>query len=294
MTSPGKIYFWNDGEDAAGILADKIQAIGAVHRIAVEGSLPARVLAPLVAKLPDCNWSLGDNCIAPLRNVKTAEEIAIIREASGLAEEALAETLGRGEAYWVGRTENDFREALYTALRQRGIAPEAISAVGPNAAEPHYSTGNAVIATGTCLLVDYWGQYKGYWTDSTRTVFFGTPDDEYITVYNTVHAALDAAQAAVHPGVPLCDIDVVARKVITDAGYGEYFTHRTGHGIGMEEHEGSGPAPGDTTPIQNGMVFSIEPGIYLPGRFGVRLENLVAIQNDKAEVLHNFPLQALL
>ena len=162
-------------------------------------------------------------------------------------------------------------------------------AVGANAALPHYGVGKAVIEKGKCLLVDFWSRLEGYYTDCTRTFHFGRPDREFEKIHAIVLEAHLAAEAAARPGNTLGDVDFAARSVIEKYGYGEYFTHRTGHGIGIDIHEGDSVNKGVKTPIAPGMVFSIEPGIYFPGRFGVRIENLVATGEKGPEALHAYP-----
>jgi Xaa-Pro dipeptidase len=142
---------------------------------------------------------------------------------------------------------------------------------------------------GSSLLVDFWGSYQGYCTDCTRTFCLGKPDRQFEEIYAIVLEAHLAAEAQAVPGNTLADVDVAARSIIEKHGYGEYFTHRTGHGLGIDVHECISVNKGENIPIEPGMVFSIEPGIYLPGRLGVRIENLVAIGEKGAEVLHDFP-----
>jgi Xaa-Pro dipeptidase len=232
---------------------------------------------------------LGAPLTAPLRRYKDASELDRIRRASGIADQCLAAIIEKGN-YWLGKTEAEFCEELTAALRRAGVtAYGAIVAVGANGAVPHHVTGNTVIEKGKGLLIDFGGNLEGYNTDCTRTFHFGRPDEEFEKVYHIVLEAHLAAEAVARPGKLLGDVDDAARSVIEKAGYGQYFTHRTGHGLGIEEHEGVSAAKGETTPIAPGMVFSIEPGIYLPDRLGVRIENLVAIGKDGPEVLHAFP-----
>ncbi|MCL1818548.1 MAG: M24 family metallopeptidase, partial [Spirochaetaceae bacterium] len=162
-------------------------------------------------------------------------------------------------------------------------------AVGQNAAIPHYGIGNAVIEKGKCFLVDFWGTLDGYYSDCTRSFHFGRPDSEYEKIYAIVLEAHLAAEAASRPGNVMEDVDRAARSVIERYGYGENFTHRTGHGLGIDVHEGASADKGVSVPIEPGFVFSIEPGIYFPSRFGVRIENLVAIGDKGPEVLHAYP-----
>ena len=142
--------------------------------------------------------------------------------------------------------------------------------------------------------MDFWVRYEGYFTDCTRTFHMGQPEDEFIKVHAIVLEAQKAALAKACIGSTLGDVDYAARSVIEKAGYGEYFTHRTGHGCGIDVHEGDSVNSGVNVPIKPGMVFSIEPGIYLPGRFGVRIENLIAVGKNGKEVLHSFPRELMI
>jgi Xaa-Pro aminopeptidase len=165
----------------------------------------------------------------------------------------------------------------------------AIVASGPNAASPHHEPGDRVIAPGDSLVCDFGGTLDGYCSDITRTFAVGDPTDEVAKAYEVLHRAQEAAFAAAAPGVAAEAVDAAARSVIADAGYGEYFIHRTGHGIGLEEHEDPYLVAGNTEPLEPGMAFSIEPGIYVPGRFGMRIEDIVVVTSAGAERLNNAP-----
>jgi Xaa-Pro dipeptidase len=284
------LVFWKDGEDPFAALAGEIgRRRLPAGKIALEGQLPAFFSLPLAERFPGSAFALGDSLTAALRMIKDPGELDLIRRASRAADEALAGTIGRGN-YWLGKTEARFREVLAAELLSRGLrAWDAIVAAGANGAVPHHVTGNSVIEKGKGLLVDFGGCLEGYYTDCTRTFHFGKPDPEFEKVYNIVLEAHLAAEAAARPGKLLGDVDEAARSVIEKAGYGPFFTHRTGHGLGIGLHEGASAAKGETCPIVPGMVFSIEPGIYLPGRLGVRIENLVAVGPDGPEPLHSFP-----
>jgi Xaa-Pro dipeptidase len=284
------IITWADGEDPLPVLTAEIARRALpVRRAALEPALPALLTVPLGRALAGTEFVLGSPLTNPLRQYKDAAELDVIRRASALADEALEELMSRGD-YWLGKTERDFSGELGYHLRRAGFERAAsIVAVGANAALPHHVSGDTVIERGRGLLVDFWGCLEGYFTDCSRTFFFGRPDAEFEKVHRIVLEAHLAAEARARPGYRLGDVDAAAREVIEGYGYGPYFTHRTGHGIGLEEHEGASAAPGDMTPVEPGMVFSIEPGIYLPGRLGVRIENLVAAGPNAPEVLHHYP-----
>jgi Xaa-Pro aminopeptidase len=161
-----------------------------------------------------------------------------------------------------------------------------IVASGPNSASPHHEPTDRVIEAGDLVVVDFGGKHRGYCSDTTRTFSVGEPDAQQVEVHAAVRAAQEAATAAVAPGVSAEEIDQIARRTITDAGYGEYFIHRTGHGIGLEGHEHPYLVEGNSEKLEPGMCFSIEPGIYLPDRFGVRIEDIVTVTDVGVESLN--------
>jgi D-alanyl-D-alanine dipeptidase len=163
----------------------------------------------------------------------------------------------------------------------------AVVGSGPNAASSHHEPGERRIGAGDAVVMDFGGVRDDYYSDITRTVFVGEPSDEERTVYGVVRSAQQAAFEAIRPGVPAQEIDRAARELITDAGYGDRFVHRTGHGIGLELHEPPYIVQGNETPLQAGMTFSDEPGIYLEGRFGVRIEDQIVVTGEGAERLND-------
>ncbi|MDR2178013.1 MAG: Xaa-Pro peptidase family protein [Treponema sp.] len=286
----GELALWKDGEDPFALLRREVERRNwPLAAIALEERIPALFSLPLAEQFPHSRFALGSPLTGSLRLRKDREELELIRRASRAADQALAALTGKG-GYWLGKTETQFRDALVAELGSGGVkAWEPIVAAGANGAVPHHVTGQSPIEAGKGLLVDFGGSLEGYNTDCTRTFHFGKPDAEFEKVYNTVLEAHLAAEAAARPGNVLGDVDLAARSVIEKAGYGPCFTHRTGHGLGIDIHEGPSAVQGETTPITPGMVFSIEPGIYLSGRLGVRIENLVAVGPEGPEPLHRFP-----
>ena len=282
--------YWKDGEDPFKLLSGEIEKRNLrIKTAALEPQIPALFSLPINRTFPDLRFELGSSLIDPLRRIKNTAELKLIRKACRESDRALAAVINGFN--WIGKTEAEFYQALSAEFsRGRLTSFDASVQAGSNAAIPHYSTGNALITKDSCLLVDFWARYEGYYTDCTRTFHFGKPDSEFKKIYEIVLEAHLAAQAKALPGNTLEDVDIAARSVIEKYGYGEYFTHRTGHGLGIDVHEGYSVNAGVKIPIEPGMVFSIEPGIYLPGRFGVRLENLVAIGEKGPEVLHNYPM----
>lgn len=284
-----ELILWNDGENAMELLflALKNRGIGD-SKIAVDKSVPGMFLIPLYNAFPNADIILGDSLVDDLRIYKDEYEMELMSAACQKAAEALGATIERG-SYWVGRTEAEFMGQLSLEMTNRGLAlPNMIVAVGANAAAPHHITGQTVIENGKCLLVDFGGKFKNYSTDMTRTFHFGEPSDEFKKIYDIVLEANRRGKEAAKAGNLLQDVDRAARGYITEKGYGEYFTHRTGHGIGIDGHEGPSAQEGELTPICEGMAFSVEPGIYLPGRFGVRIEDQVLMTKSGAAILHDF------
>ncbi|MDR0434779.1 MAG: Xaa-Pro peptidase family protein [Gracilibacteraceae bacterium] len=286
--------YWRDGEDPYEILARAIRDRGFLSAQTAVGDAMPSVFALNIAAALGAELRPAGFLTQPLRQYKDREEMAAVATACRAADEALRAVLSLGRE-WIGRTESDLAESLAREMRRRGLErPEILAAVGPGAAVPHYKTGETLIADGQCLLVDFIATYEGYYTDMTRTVHFGPPGDEFRAVYSAVLGAHLAAETAVQAGNLMEDIDIAARDYISARGYGDAFNHRTGHGVGLDVHEGASAVRGEKTPLAPGLVFSVEPGIYLPGRFGVRIENLVAVTAAGREVLHTFPRELLI
>jgi len=210
---------------------------------------------------------------------KDAHEIELMREVSRRTDEAWAEFVEGGPIS--GLTESQAMERLQALMHKRGLAGGfGICASGPNSASPHYHTGDRVIQQGDVVIFDWGGTLEGYHSDITRTVVVGEPTDEYRRVYEIVLRANQATLDAVKPGVPCERLDQVARTIITEAGYGPQFLPRVGRGLGLDVHEEPYLVGGNQMPLAAGMVFSDEPGIYLEGNFGVRIEDAVVCTDE--------------
>jgi len=276
---------WAETEDPVALVAALLSAErGATYGISDRAW--AQSLLALQARLPDARWKAASSVTSPLRAVKDESEIAALRAAAHAAD-SVAAVLQGGEIPLVGRREIQVSDALSMGLLAAGHRRVnfAIVGSGPNGASPHHDPGERVIEPGDTVVCDFGGEYAldddvGYCSDITRTVAAGEPGAEVRETYAVLLAAQQAAVEAVRPGVTAEHIDAVARAVITDAGLGQYFIHRTGHGIGIEEHEDPYVVAGNETPLEVGHAFSVEPGIYFPGRFGMRLEDIVVVGED--------------
>jgi Xaa-Pro aminopeptidase len=264
---------WDETEDPTAIVAEL--AAGATVA-AVGDQMWARFLVELLPQLPGVTYRRAVDIVGPLRMIKDDAEIAALR-AAGAAADRVAAQLHRGEIPLVGRTEAQVSADISARLIAEGHDKVnfAIVAAGENAASPHHHAGDRVIRRDEIVLCDFGGTMNGYCSDITRCVVTGEIPADIAEAYAVLHEAQAAAVAAATVGTPCEDVDRAARDVITAAGYGEYFIHRTGHGIGMEEHEDPYIVAGNTRPLEPGHAFSIEPGIYVPGRWGMRLEDIV-------------------
>lgn len=235
-------------------------------------------------------WRFEDGAVVTerLRIIKSPEEIALIRQAIAATEASIAATFTQ---LAVGMTERDVAQLLSREMASRGAPGGGLVQFGPSSALPHGGPSAGQLTRETVVLIDAGSRVEGYTSDITRTIWFGdAPSDEFKKVYNIVHDAQTAAIENAKPGVTQCQqVDRAARKVITDAGYGQYFTHRLGHGMGMDGHEPPYMVEGNTTVLEPGIVFTDEPGIYQLGKFGVRIEDDCMMTANGVEVLSHRP-----
>jgi Xaa-Pro aminopeptidase len=274
---------WVDGMDPYGVVAGLVEPGG---RYAVSDNAWAMHLLGLQRTLPRTSYLSLTDGLPMLRGVKDAAELARLTAAGQRADAAYEEIL---HVRFAGRRETDVAADLAALLRKHGHSQVDFTIVGsgPNGADPHHEADDRVIHDGDTIVLDFGGLCAGYGSDTTRTVTVGEPSAEVRKVHEIVRRAQQAAFEAVRPGVECQEIDRVARTVIREAGYGEYFIHRVGHGIGVTTHEPPYLVEGETRRLIPGMCFSIEPGIYLPGRFGVRIEDIVTVTVDGGRRLNN-------
>lgn len=242
----------------------------------------------LQQSLPGTSIVAADGALSLLRLTKSPAEVQAMQRAAEIAEQALAETI---PLIRIGMSERELASELSLQLLRAGSEPETpfspIVASGPNAAFPHAVASDRALAAGETLLLDWGATHDGYISDITRTFSIGPLEAELARVHRIVVEANSAGRAAVRPGATCGQIDAATRAVIEAAGYGEYFIHRTGHGIGMEPHELPNVRSGEATALVPGMTFTVEPGIYLPGRGGVRIEDdMVVTEQDGLSLTH--------
>lgn len=257
--------------------------------LAVDKDLTARHLLPLMEKKAAAAFINGSPAVDYTRGIKDAEEQKKMIAASEINDAAMAQfkTLihdGVTEAEVAGKMLE-----IYRSLGAEGFSFSPLVAFGANAADPHHEPDDTVVKPGDCVLFDVGCIKDGYCSDMTRTFYFKEVSEHCKEIYHIVRRANEAAEALIRPGVRLCDIDAAARDLITKEGYGPQFNHRLGHFIGLKEHEYGDVSSGFDWPVQPGMIFSIEPGIYLTGDTGVRIEDLVLVTEDGVKILNRYP-----
>jgi Xaa-Pro aminopeptidase len=292
IRTPLEIRTWDETEDPHALATADLSP-GA--RIAVSDTLLAMHLVRLQAAVaPGAEWSLASGVLRDLRMVKDADEVTLLRLAAQAADRVVAH-IAAGRL--VGRTEADVAREVRERLIVEGHdeAHFAIVGSGPNSASPHHEASDRTIAAGEPIVLDIGGALGGYGSDITRVLWVTGgeaargPDDRYRSLFDVLHHAQAAGTRAVRPGVACAAIDAACRAPIEAAGYGEAFFHRTGHGIGLEEHEDPYLVAGNDLPLRSGMAFSVEPGIYLPGVYGARIEDIVVCGDDGPIVLNQAP-----
>lgn len=255
--------------------------------LGVDKDLAARWLVPLMAQ-SQIPVELASFAVDNARSVKDALEQDLMREASRINDEAMAWLASQ---VCPGVTELSIAEGLLGTYRHLGAEDHSFAPIvsfGANAADPHHEPDQTAFALGDMVLFDVGCRYKRYCSDMTRTFFTAKPTARQLEIYDTVRRANEAAEALVKPGVLFSQIDLCARKIIEDAGYGPYFNHRLGHQIGLVDHEPGDVSAAHHEAVRPGQVFSIEPGIYLPDEIGVRIEDLLIVTEDGCEVLNHY------
>ncbi|EPD54175.1 hypothetical protein HMPREF1210_00160 [Paenisporosarcina sp. HGH0030] len=278
------------------LLKEAIEKKGiTISQLAIEKShMTVERLEALQELFPQASFARLDDQLNAMRVVKDEKELEILRQAAAYADYAIE--VGVSEIA-EGKTELEILTAIELAMKKKGISHMSFDTMvlsGPKTASPHGKPGDRKIQKGDFVLFDLGVIYKGYCSDITRTVSFGEPSDAQKEVYETVRKAEQDAVDAVKPGVRAMDLDKIARDVITEAGYGEFFTHRLGHGLGISVHEFPSVTGNNEMELIEGMVFTIEPGIYDPNITGVRIEDDVVVTKDGVEVLTKYPKELVI
>ena len=275
--------WFSDTDDYIGMMAAQIDS---GMPLGIDKDWKAGFLIPLMERCPGLRPVLASDCVDDCRAVKDEREQMLMREASRINDE-----VNRLASEYVreGMTEKQVAAYIDAEFQKRGCSGSSFTSIvsfGANAADPHHEPDDTVLKEGECVLIDMGCVKERYCSDMTRTFFCGKPDPEQMKIHDLVREANEIAESMICPGVRFCEIDAAARNHIAAAGYGEYFTHRLGHFIGQTAHEKGDVSSANTRKAEPGMIFSIEPGIYLPGRFGVRIEDLVMVTENGIERLN--------
>ena len=276
--------WFSDMDDQIGVLTRHIDTKGV---LGIDKVFPARFLIPLQERCPELKTVWGSDCVDGVRAVKNAEEIEIMKHSTEINDLVME----RAAAYIKeGMTEKqiaDFIDAEYLKEGASGVSFDTIVCFGANAADQHHTPSETrTLKAGECILIDMGCVWHGYCSDMTRTFYCKSVDDEQANIHDIVRTAVEKAEAAIKPGARFCDIDAQARDYIDEKGYSEYWKIRLGHFIGQEDHEYGDVSPINKNVAEPGMIFSIEPGIYIEGKYGVRVEDLVLVTEDGHEVLN--------
>jgi len=271
MSAVGQVRTWEETEDPFRLAASLLPAAGGV--LAVEPSTAFDDVERLIAARPGWKPVSAAPLFTTLRMIKTSEELAAMRRAIAVALPRFQKAFA---ALRPGSTEEEISHL---------VGGENVVQFGPSSALPHGASGSRALEKGQAVLIDAWDKPEGYYYDITRSTWFGQPTAEYRKVWEIVLEAQTAAIEKAAPGVPCSEVDATARRVIEKAGYGQHFTHRLGHGLGIDVHEPPYMVGHDRTVLEPGMTFTSEPGIYLLGRFGVRIEDDILVTDKGAESL---------
>ncbi len=287
------IHSWRDGEDPLPLferLGDDWNLRSGI--LGVDDELPAQMLLKMQGVLPAALFKAGGPVVSSLMQIKDEQELAQLRKAGKIADDAYDAALARIKP---GMTEMQVDGLLREEMRAQGGKPTfCIVAAGAAGAEPHHVSDHTPLKQGDVVLLDFGCEVEGYQSDITRVLCLGAASADAMQAYDVVFRAHYAGRKAIQPGVTAESIDAAARKVIEDAGFGEFFVHRTGHGLGLRGHEDPYIVAGNDEELKAGQVFSVEPGIYFPGSFGVRIENIVTVTGDGHESLNREPSPTLL
>ncbi len=282
-------FSWADAEGPDSALAEALAHIGAASAktVALDETMRADFALLLLGQLPGAAHQFSDHTVGALRMRKDEDELVQLKANAEMNDRAMQAAFA---AIKPGMSEIELADVVRDAhAADGGVSEFRIVGSGPNGAFPHHHTGERRLQPGDAIVIDVGARRNGFPSDMTRMAVLGSAPDGYDEIHTIVDRAVEAALATARPGVKAKDVDKAARDVIAAAGYGEYFVHRTGHGLGIETHEPPYITSTSETVLDTGMVFSIEPGIYLPGRFGIRLEEIVILREDGPEIMSSLP-----
>lgn len=278
------VLTWEETDDPVDHV---VRAVEPRATVAVGEQMWSGFLIRIQKMLPEVNYVSAGDILVPLRIRKDEAEIAALQTVGRLMDRVFDDVRA---LEFAGRTEMEVGADVFDIVRRNGLNPTRAGGVssGPNSASPHHSSGERTIEEGDAIWIELGqgGGYANYAADMTRAFHVGEPSQKYLEAYRAVQDGFEAAFDAVRPGIPCQDVDRAARKVISDAGFGDYFIHRVGHGLGIDGHEPPWMVEGNTDPVETGMVFSIEPGVYIPGEFGIRIEDIVFVTDDGAQSIY--------
>ena len=268
-----ELFRWNDADGPRKALQQALKSVSPVNTLAFDGSMRADFLLSVLHTVKPLQTVTVEALLKPIRACKSESEIEAIAQAAAQADRAMQAAI---EACQIGVTEMDVAWAAETAFRLDGAQQVSFTLVasGPNGAYPHHHSSKRLLQEGDAVIIDIGASLNGYSSDITRMVFLGDPPEEFLRAYAAVLKANEQGRATVKPGVTAGQVDRATRAVLEDAGYGQYFIHRTGHGLGVEVHEPPWIMAGNDQILEPGMVFSIEPGVYIEGQFGIRMKKL--------------------
>lgn len=279
------VTFWRDGENPYGKLGGILRELDITSgRLLVENTMRADWLIGIEKLLRDHDLHPLSSLMRELRMRKDREEIRLMEKAAQVVDDVFEEILAMN---LIGMSERELALKIELMIRERsdGISFEPIVASGENGANPHHAPGERKLKKGDLVILDYGAKWESYCSDITRTIALGKPDEKLLEIYEVVKNAQESAFQTVREGITAREVDKAAREYIAKAGYSKYFTHRTGHGLGLDVHEEPYIGPDRELVLENGMTFTIEPGIYLPGLGGVRIEDDVMVENGRGERL---------
>ena len=292
LSSDLPMHAWADADGPDAALASALDAVFPARqgRIVLDETMRADFAFLVADALPGLPRAFTGDTLGLLRAIKDEDEYRRLKTSAALDDAAM-------KAAWAairpGMSENQLADVVRDHFAAHGARPLFwIVGASENGAHPHHSTSDRILKTGDAVVIDIGGRLDGYPSDITRMAIVGEAPEGYAEVHAVVEQAVQAALAAARPGVRAKEVDKAARDVIAAAGYGDYFVHRTGHGLGIDGHEPPYINATSEAVLEEGMVFSIEPGIYLPGRFGIRLEDIVILRADGPEILSDLPRDA--